>query len=223
MRSPNLKFLAIRKVPKLFWSSPEPLTFCPPLLSVLVLCFGLILFGLGEALLLSSGAGVSPWTVLADGIGRVTGWTVGFATFVISFVVLLTWIPLKQTPGFGTLANAVIISLILTFSLPYLPQPDRHIFQILQAAVGVIVTGLGGGIYLISNLGPGPRDGLMTGLQNITNFPIAWVRGGIEVTVVFLGWLLGGAVGFGTVLFALLIGPSVATSLYGLRRVFGGS
>lgn len=214
-------FLSIKAIPTLFWSAPKPLTMRPPLRSFVILCFGLALFGLGEALLIASGAGVSPWTVFAEGVTNVTGWSIGLATFIISVCVLLTWIPLRQIPGIGTIANAVIIALMLDFSLPYLPKPDGFMLQSLQALIGVLVTGLGGGIYLIANLGPGPRDGLMTGLQQLTNLPIAWVRSGIEISVVIIGWYLGGTVGLGTMLFAFLIGPSVAASLYGLQAMFG--
>ena len=216
----KLAFLSIKKIPTLFRSSPKPLTIRPPLLSFVVLCSGLALFGLGEALLIASGAGVSPWTVFAEGVTNVTSWSIGLATFIISVCVLLTWIPLRQIPGIGTIANAIIIALMLDFSLPYLPNPDGFLQQSLQALLGVLVTGLGGGIYLIANLGPGPRDGLMTGLQQLTNLPIAWVRSGIEISVVIIGWYLGGTVGLGTMLFAFLIGPSVAGSLYFLKAVF---
>ena len=214
-------FLSIKTIPTLFWSAPKPLTMRPPLRSFVILCFGLALFGLGEALLIASAAGVSPWTVFAEGVTNVTGWSIGLATFIISVCVLLTWIPLRQIPGIGTIANAIIIALMLDFSLPYLPKPDDFMLQSLQALIGVLVTGLGGGIYLIANLGPGPRDGLMTGLQQLTNLPIAWVRSGIEISVVIIGWYLGGTVGLGTILFAFLIGPSVAASLYGLQALFG--
>ena len=214
-------FLSIKAIPTLFWSAPKPLTMRPPLQSFVILCFGLALFGLGEALLIASGAGVSPWTVFAEGVTNVTGWSIGLATFIISVCVLLSWIPLRQIPGIGTIANAIIIALMLDFSLPYLPKPDGFVLQSFQALIGVLVTGLGGGIYLIANLGPGPRDGLMTGLQQLTNLPIAWVRSGIEISVVIIGWYLGGTVGLGTMLFAFLIGPSVAASLYGLQAMFG--
>ncbi len=219
--SGKLAFLSIKKIPTLFWSAPKPLTIRPPLISFVTLCFGLALFGLGEALLIASGAGVSPWTVFAEGVTNVTGWSIGLATFIISVCVLLTWLPLRQIPGIGTIANAIIIALMLDFSLPYLPKPDGFMLQSLQALIGVLVTGLGGGIYLIANLGPGPRDGLMTGLQQLTNLPIAWVRSGIEISVVIIGWYLGGTVGLGTILFAFLIGPSVAASLYVLQAIFG--
>ena len=178
------------------------------------------MFGLGETLLLASGAGVSPWTVLAEGISIYTSWSVGWASFWLSLVVLLFWIPLRQKPGIGTILNAIIIALVLDYTLPYLPNPDNYGFKGLQVIIGVIVTGLGSGFYLIANLGPGPRDGLMTGVQRITGKPIALVRGTIEVTVVFFGWLLGGTAGLGTIIFALGIGPAVALGIYFVNKNF---
>ena len=214
------KCLSVKSIPSLFWSSQKSLTVKPPVISLSFLIFGLILFGLGEALLIAAGIGVSPWTVFAQGISNITRWTVGFSTFVTSVIVLILWIPLKQTPGIGTLLNAIIIALVLDFSLPYLPKANGLVCQIFEALAGVLITGLGGAIYLISNLGPGPRDGLMTGLQKISNLPIAWVRSGIECTVVLIGWSLGGIVGFGTILFALGIGPAVSTSIFFLSSFF---
>ena len=214
-------FLKIRAVPHLFWSSPRPLTFRPPLISVVMLIIGLVLFGLGEALLIASGVGVSPWTVLAQGMTNVTGWSVGLATFVISVFVLALWVPLRQTPGLGTILNIIVISVVLDVALPYLPRFDAPGLRILEAAAGVVVTGIGGGIYLIANLGPGPRDGLMTGLQRLTGLPIAWVRSFIELTAVALGWSCGGVVGIGTLLFAFGIGPCVAATMFWLQSCAG--
>ena len=214
-------FLKIRAVPHLFWSAPSPLTIRPPVISVALLAVGLVIFGIGEALLIASGVGVSPWTVLAQGITNITGWSVGLATFVVSVAVLLAWVPLRQTPGIGTILNIIIISVVLDLALPWLPQFESLALRIAEAVAGVIVTGIGGGIYLIANLGPGPRDGLMTGLQRLTGFPIAWVRSAIEIGAVVLGWSLGGVVGIGTLLFAFGIGPSVAASMYGLQQAFG--
>lgn len=219
---PKLAFLSVKGIPSLFWSSSKPLNFKPRLTTMLFLIVGLSVFGFGEALLIAAHTGVSPWTVLAQGVSNVTDWSIGLSTFVVSISVLVLWIPLKRTPGIGTILNAVIIAAILEYVLPYIPTPDDYVFQVIQALVGILVTGIGGAIYLISNLGPGPRDGLMTGLQEITNMPIAWVRSGIEVTVVVAGWSLGGVAGLGTLLFAFLIGPAVAVSLYVLNRMFGG-
>lgn len=184
------------------------------------LCGGLAVFGLGEALIIAAGAGVSPWTVLAQGVSNIAGWSIGVSTFVVSACVLFLWIPLKRVPGIGTILNAIIISAMLEYVLPYIPTPDHYALQVAQAFLGVVVTGIGGGIYLVANLGPGPRDGLMTGLQELTNLPIAWVRSGLEIAVVVAGWSLGGVVGIGTLLFAFLIGPAISASLFVLSKVF---
>ena len=186
----------------------------------MMLIIGLILFGLGEALLIASGAGVSPWTVFAQGFSKVTNWSIGLSTFTISFFVLLFWIPLRQTPGVGTILNIIIISLVLDLSTPYLPVFETSAMRLAEAALGVMITGFGGGIYLIANLGPGPRDGLMTGLQRQTGRPLATVRSVIEISVVLLGWSLGGVVGIGTLMFAFGIGPCVATSMLFLQFCF---
>ena len=213
-------FKLIKNIPKNSWSSKEPLNFKPKIKTVLFLIFGLFLFGLGETLLLASHAGVSPWTVLAEGISIYTSISVGWSTFWMSLSVLLLWIPLKQKPGIGTILNAIIIALVLDYTLPYLPNPENYGFKVLQVIIGVLITGLGSGFYLISNLGPGPRDGLMTGVQRITGKPIALVRGTIEVSVVFFGWLLGGTAGLGTIIFALGIGPAVALGIYFVSKNF---
>lgn len=210
----NLSFLKVKSVPSLFWSSPITLTLQPPLVSVCMLIVGLFIFGLGEALLVTAAVGVSPWTVLADGVTVQTQWSLGWATFVISTGVLLLWIPLRRTPGIGTVLNTIIVAIVLQYSLPYLPHPQSQAYAVLQSLLGVFITGIGGAIYLIANLGPGPRDGLMTGLQAISGMPIAYVRSALEVTVVAVGWMLGGTAGLGTLLFAFGIGPSLALALY---------
>lgn len=213
--------LKIKTIPSLFWSSPKTLTIKPPIVSFAFLIVGLIIFGLGEALLIAAGVGVSPWTVLAQGVSIHTDWSIGLSTAVISSIVLFLWIFLKQTPGLGTIFNIIVISIVLDLSLPYLPRFDRLAMNILMAASGVFITGFGGAIYLIANLGQGPRDGLMTGLQRITDYPIAIVRGSIEVTVVILGALLGGVAGIGTLFFAFGIGPSLALSILILAKLCG--
>lgn len=151
--------------------------------------------------------------MFAEGVTKVTGWSLGFATFVISASVLALWIPLRQTPGMGTILNAIIIALVLEFVLPWLPRFETYLANAMLALAGVLVTGFGGAIYLIANLGPGPRDGLMTGLQAVTHQPIALVRTGLEVTVIAIGWALGGTLGLGTIFFALGIGPAVAIGM----------
>ena len=200
------------------WSSATPFNFKPKILTFIYLNLGLILFGLGEALLIASGAGVSPWTVLAQGIAGMTDWSIGFTTMIISFVILILWIPLKQKPGLGTILNALIIAFMIDFSLPYLPAPENYVWQIIEAAVGVLIVGIASGMYLAANLGAGPRDGLMTGLQAKTGFPIANIRIGIEVTVVAIGWYLGGVVGVGTLIFAFGVGPCVAIGILLVRK-----
>ena len=162
---------------------------------------------------------MSPWTALAQGLTNVSELDLGLTTFLISVFVLFLWIPLKQKPGIGTILNAIIISLVLHYAIPFLPVFEEKFLRLIQAILGVFITGIGGGIYLIANLGPGARDGLMTGLQRVTNFPIAWVRSSIELTVLTAGWWLGGVIGVGTIIFAFGIGPCLAFSL----KIFGSS
>ena len=211
---------SIKKIPVLSWSSSEPLNLKPKINTFIFLTFGLFLFGLGETILIASSQGVSPWTVFAQGISINTNFSIGFATFIVSVGVLLIWIPLKQKPGIGTILNAIIISIVLDYSYPYLPKPDKFFYQILQSFIGVLIVGLGSGFYLIANLGPGPRDGLMTGIQKISKLPIYLVRALIEITVVLIGWYLGGVVGLGTVIFALFVGPFVSLGLLIVKIFF---
>jgi len=204
---------SIKKIPKVTWSSEDAFNLKPKPLTLIFLVFGLFLFGLGESLLITSGAGVGPYTVLAQGISNHTDWSIGLSTFVISIFVLLMWIPLKQKPGMSTILNAFIIALTIEFSVIFLPGPDTYPMQNCQVVVGVLIIGIGSGFYLIANLGAGPRDGLMIGLQKKTNLPIYSIRTIIEVSVVIVGWLMGGVVGLGTAIFAFGIGPSVALGL----------
>lgn len=216
----SLIFLSIKSVPVTNWSSDTPLNFKPRLKTFILLCLGLSLFGFGESLLIHSTIGVSPWTVLAEGLSLKLNWSVGFATFIVSVLVLSTWIFLKQKPGLGTLLNIIIIAGMIDISLFLFDfSTNSYLLNILTGILGVLFVGLGSGIYLIANLGPGPRDGLMTGLQRITNFPIAWVRASIEISVVILGWILGGTVGLGTLIFAFGIGPAVALGLYLTNKI----
>ena len=212
--------LLVKNIPKNSWSSKKALNFKPKIKTLFLLVFGLFLFGLGETLLLASGGGVSPWTVLAEGISIYSSYSIGWCTFWISILVLIFWIPLKQKPGIGTILNTIIIALVLDVALPYLPTPESYGFKIIQIIFGVLITGLGSGFYLIANLGPGPRDGLMTGIQRVTGKPIASVRSVIEVTVVLFGWILGGTAGLGTIIFAFGIGPAVALGIYFVSKSF---
>ena len=213
-------FLKIKKIPKVKWSSEKPFNFKPKFSTFFFLCFGLSLFGLGEGLLIVSFTGASPWSVLAQGISLNLDFSIGTITLFVSIAVLLLWIPLKQKPGIGTILNALIIAVMIDVCIKFVPTPENFIFQILLAVVAVITVGIGGGIYLVANLGPGPRDGLMIGLQEKTNFPIAAVRAFLEITVVSIGWYLGGTVGIGTLLFAFGIGPAVALGLFLVDKLF---
>jgi len=213
-------FLSIKSIPKVYWSSERPLNFKPKISSLFFLCFGLSLFGLGEGLLIVSTTGASPWSVLAQGISLHIDLSIGTITFLISFAVLFLWIFLKQKPGIGTILNALIIALMIDLSIKFIPAPDSFIFRLILASFAVLSVGIGSGIYLVANLGPGPRDGLMTGLQKKTNFPIAAVRAFLEITVVSIGWYLGGIVGVGTLLFAFGVGPAVALGLYLVKKIF---
>ena len=176
---------------------------------------GLWLFGAGEAGLVASDLGNSPWTVFAEGVSVQTPLSVGAATVASSFVVLLLWIPLRQRPGLGTLANAVVVGIAIDATLLMLPAPEAvpPAARWVELGGGIALVAIGSAIYLGTALGPGPRDGLMTGLHRLSGRPVALVRGLIEVSALVLGVVLGGTFGIGTVAFALLIGPAVATAL----------
>ena len=213
-------FLKIKKIPKVNWSSEKPYNFRPKFSTFFFLCFGLTLFGLGEGLLIVSFTGASPWSVLAQGISLNINLSIGTITLLISIAVLILWIPLRLKPGMGTIFNALIIALMIDLCIKFVPTPSNYTNQILLAVLSVLAVGIGGGIYLISNLGAGPRDGLMIGLQKLTKLPIAAVRGTLEISVVSIGWYLGGTVGIGTLLFAFGIGPCVALGLYLVDKIF---
>ena len=213
-------FLSLKNIPKVSWSSVRPLNLRPKISTFLFLCFGLTLFGLGEGLLIVSLTGASPWTVLAEGISLNVDLSIGTVTFFVSLGVLFFWFFLNQKPGIGTLLNALIVAVMIDVSIAYIPTPENYISQLLMAIFGVLIVGLGSGFYLVSNLGPGPRDGLMTGIQRKTNFPIAAVRAFLEISVVSIGWYLGGTVGIGTLLFAFGVGPAVALGLFIVGRTF---
>ena len=213
-------FLKIKNIPKVSWSSQKPLNLKPKISTFFFLCLGLALFGLGEGLLIVSFAGASPWSVLAQGIALNINFSIGIVTIFVSIAVLLLWLPLKQKPGIGTVLNAIIIGLMIDVCIKFFPTPENYISQIFLATIAVLTVGLGGGIYLVANLGAGPRDGLMVGLQRKTNLPIAAVRAFLEITVMSVGWYLGGTVGVGTLLFAFGIGPAVAFGLFLVGKSF---
>ena len=179
---------------------------------------GLWLFGTGEACLVHSELGNSPWTVFAEGVSKQTPLSIGAATVATSVVVMLLWIPLRQRPGFATLMNAILIGVAIDVMLPLLPGPGGIVGQAAYVLGGIALVGIGSGFYLTAHLGPGPRDGLMTGLHFRTGRSLRLLRGLIEGTALVAGFALGGTVGVGTVAFALLVGPAVQSAV----RVLGG-
>lgn len=214
-------FKLAKKVPTTTWSSNDPMSTKPKFNTLIILVIGLWIFGTGDAVIIAAGLGVAPWTVLAQGIGIQFDWTIGQATFFISVIVLFLWIPLKEKPGVGTILNAILIAAAIDVMEPYLPHPEQQIYQFIQVLLGTILVGIGSGFYLTANLGPGPRDGWMTGLQRITNIPIGRVRTTIEIIALLIGWKLGGVFGLGTIIFAILIGPVVALFLQLTERIWG--
>ena len=213
-------FLSIKNIPKVYWSSDKSFNFKPKFSTSFFLIFGLIIFGFGEGLLILSTTGNSPWSVLAEGISKNSKLSIGAATFLVSVSVLFLWIFLKQKPGLGTIFNIIIISGMIDVTLFFFDPPSSNILKYLLAIFSVMLVGIGSGIYLVANLGPGPRDGLMTGLTKITNLPIALVRASLEISVVIIGWYLGGTVGVGTLIFAFGIGPCVGFGLFIVNKMF---
>lgn len=183
------------------------------------LLIGLVLYGVGMGLMVRAAIGVAPWDVLTQGIGRVTGLEFGVVTLLVSIVVFLLWIPLRQRPGLGTIANILVIPFSSQGTIWLVPQLEVLWAQILVFAAGLVVLALATGLYIGVGLGPGPRDGLMTGLHARTRWPIWAIRTGIEVAVTAIGWALGGNLGLGTLAFALLIGPMVHVTMpwFGIR------
>ena len=178
-----------------------------------ILLFGLTIFGIGEAFLVVTGLGNSPWVVLSEGISLHTILNIGESTFLVSVLVLLLWIPLRQKPGFGTLANIVVIAAAIEVGLFFIPEVDNTLLKYFFVLFGIALVGAGSALYITCGLGTGPRDGLMTGLHYKTGVRVGRVRLGIEIVAASTGAILGGSLGIGTLLFALLIGQSVAISL----------
>ena len=186
---------------------------------VLILFFGLALFGLGDGLIIQSGLGNAPWSVLAQGISLKSGLSIGTSTLIIGSLVLALWIPLRERPGFGTLSNIIIISLFIEIATNIFPKQEKLVPGLIFTLVGIAMVGIGSSLYITCGLGPGPRDGAMTGLHQRTGIRVGRVRLGLEVVVSIAGALLGGTLGLGTLLFALLIGQSVAISFGVLARL----
>ena len=207
------KIFLISSVPITSWSAPRPNIFLPKFKTFFFLCLGLILFGLGESILVISQNGVTPWTVLAEGVAKKINIGIGLSTFIISCIVLIFWLPLKLKPGLGTIMNIIIIAVTMGVTIPFLYFLNHFFNPNFLSFFGTLLVGFGSGIYLIANLGPGTRDGLMTGISKNYNKPISLIRFSIEFLVVFLGWLLGGTLGIGTIIFAVFIGPFVSLSL----------
>lgn len=206
-----------RTIPITPWRAKNRWDLAPK--RVAILTFALILFGLGESLLVQSHLGNSPWVVLAQGISIKTGMNLGWATLLISAVVLLLWIPLREKPGFGTLLNMVVIAWALQIGVDLLPLQYHFLSGLLFSLCGIMVVGVASALYITCGLGPGPRDGWMTGIHHRTGIRVGRVRLGIEALVLVGGFLLGGRVGLGTALFALLIGQSIAISFGVLSRL----
>ena len=207
------KIFLISSVPLVSWSSKKPNNFKPKLKTFFFLCLGLFIFGLGESVLVVSEYGVTPWTVLAEGVAKKIDIGIGLSTFIISCIVLIFWLPLKLKPGFGTLMNILIIAMTMGGTIPFLYFLNDFFNGLFLSFLGTMLVGFGSGIYLIANLGPGTRDGLMTGISKKYNKPISLIRFTIEFCVVFFGWILGGTLGIGTIIFAIFIGPFVSLSL----------
>ena len=205
--------LSLTTTPVLFWSAPNALTLKPPLQSLFFLVLGLLVFGLGHSLIFCSNSGVSPWMVLADGLALQFKMSLASSIILISCVVLFFWIPLRQKPGLGTFLNFIVVAIVIETTTDWLPIQVEFLPKITQAFLGIAVSGFGAGIYLIANLGPGARDGLMTGISDVTQFPMAYVRNILELSIILIGWLLGGSAGLGTLLFAILIGPFTVISM----------
>jgi uncharacterized membrane protein YczE len=216
--NPFIEFLRPHKtVPHTPWTAKSRWDLSVPRASVLF--FGLFIFGLGDSLLIQSTIGNAPWSVLAQGVSGKLDITMGWSTFAISTLVLLLWIPLKEKPGFGTLSNIAIIAAAIQLGVSIFPQQDNFLIAVAYCLLGIAMVGFGSALYITCGLGPGPRDGLMTAIHNRSGIRIGRVRLAIEGSVLVAGWLLGGTVGLGTLLFALLIGQSIAIALGVVSRV----
>lgn len=213
-----MKFLAPHKtIPVTPWRADHRWQLSPKRIAILF--FGLSIFGLGDSLLVQGNVGNAPWTVFAQGLSIKTDWPLGVSTAVISVCVLLIWIPLKERPGFGTLANIALIATFIQIGTEIFPLQHSLLAGVIFDLLGISLVGIGSSLYITCGLGPGPRDGAMTGIHKVTGVRVGRVRLGIEVTVLAIGYLMGGTVGLGTLLFALLIGESIAISLGVVARL----
>ena len=206
-----------RTIPLTPWRAKSGWDLAP--MRVGILAASLFLFGIGESLLVQSRLGNSPWIVLSEGISRRTGVNLGWSTWMISCIVLVLWIPLREKPGFGTFLNFLVIPVALQIGVDFLPRQSQFLPGLVFALVGVITVGIASALYISTGLGPGPRDGWMTGIHHRTGVRVGRVRLGIETLVLTAGFALGGRVGLGTALFALFIGQSIAISCGVLARL----
>ena len=206
-----------RTIPITPWSADSRWDLAP--LRVAILASALFLFGIGESLLVQSRLGNSPWIVLSEGVSRKTGINLGWSTWIISCIVLLLWIPLRERPGFGTFLNFLIIPMALQLGVDSFPMQQRFLPGLGFAVAGIVLVGIASALYISTGLGPGPRDGWMTGIHLKTGVRVGRVRLGIEALVLTAGFTLGGRVGLGTALFALIIGQSIAISCGVLARL----
>ncbi len=186
---------------------------------MIILCSALFIFGLGDSLLIKSELGNAPWSVLAQGISKQLDISIGLSTLLVSAIVLALWLPLREKPGFGTFANILIVASAIDVGLHIFPPQTEILFKYSYVLLGIAMVGAGSAFYITCGLGPGPRDGWMTALHQRTGVRVGRVRLGIEVVVLTLGWILGGTLGVGTALFALLIGQSMAISLGVVSRI----
>ena len=218
MRSWLQNFLRPHKtVPLTPWTANSRWSLNPQ--RAMILFFGLFIFGLGDSLLIQSQIGNAPWSVLAQGLSQRLDITLGWSTFLISSLVLLLWIPLKERPGLGTISNIVVIAVAIQIGITFFPQPDDFLIAVFYCLIGISLVGFGSALYITCGLGSGPRDGLMTAIHTRSGVRIGRVRLAIEAFVLVLGASLGGTVGLGTLLFAVLIGQSIAIALGVVARV----
>lgn len=216
-----LKFLQpSRTIPHTTWTAES--RWDMSLSRLLILAFGLFLFGIGESLYIQSNLGNSPWAVFADGVTKLTGISIAWSTLIISCVIVLLWIPLKEKYGIGPIANTLIVPLAMNVGLTLIPRQDSTINGALFLVIGIACVGLGSAIYITCGLGAGPRQGMMTALHRITGVRVARIATSIEVVVFTLGVLMGGKYGIGTLVFALCIGPAVAIG-FSIMREIGGT
>ena len=216
--NPIMEFLRPhRTVPITPWTGNGRWDIKP--LRTVILFIGLFIFGLGDAFVIQSNIGNGPWSVLAQGLSKHLHISMGWSTFAISALVLLAWIPLREKPGFGTLSNLVIIAVAIQIGVDVVPMQESFIVGLFICLFGIAMIGVATALYITCGLGPGPRDGLMTAIHQRSGVRVGRVRLGIESTVVVLGALLGGTVGLGTLLFAALIGQSIAVALGVVARL----